>query len=126
MQIFDNTTISLMSKTLDGLWRRQEVTSDNISNYETPNYKAKTVSFEDSLKSALSGSNTKDITDDINNSVITVGKSNDGSERLDGNNVDLEGESMSLVKTTYQYMYSQRVLNDEFSRLRTAITEGSK
>ncbi|MFY9197806.1 MAG: flagellar basal body rod protein FlgB [Acutalibacteraceae bacterium] len=128
MELFKSTLVSTMDKSLDGLWRRQEVISDNIANFETPGYKRKYVSFEDNLKSALEskigGKNERVAR--LDDSKISVKEEKQENMRLDGNGVDLEKENIDMVRTTYQYMYSQRVLNDHFSRLRYAISEGRR
>ena len=122
--MLDDAYLGIMNKTLDGLWTRQEVISDNLANFETPNYKRKTVSFEESLQNAILSTEETDHTyEDIYNSSILFGEDNE-TVRLDGNSVDLEQEQLSMIKTTYQYMYTQRLMSDYFSRLSTAINEG--
>lgn len=122
--MLDDAYLGIMNKTLDGLWKRQEVISDNLANFETPNYKRKTVSFEESLQNAILSTEETDHTyEDIYNSPILFGEDNE-TVRLDGNSVDLEQEQLSMIKTTYQYMYTQRLMSDYFSRLSTAINEG--
>ena len=44
--IFGNT-IAMSQKSLDFLWKQQEVLALNIANVETPGYKKKMVSFEE-------------------------------------------------------------------------------
>lgn len=128
MDIFASQSINLLNKSLDGLWKRQEIISDNIANYETPGYKRKYVSFEDDLKAAVESGSAKnsEIKQKIMNAKIEVGQTNDESMRLDDNNVDIEQETIEMARTTLNYAYSQRMLDDYFSRLRCAISEGSK
>lgn len=124
MWMLDDAYLGIMNKTMDGLWKRQEVISDNLANFETPNYKRKTVSFEESLQNAILSTDETDQTyEKINNSPILYGQDNE-TVRLDGNSVDLEQEQLSMIKTSYQYMYTQRLVSDYFSRLSTAINEG--
>lgn len=126
MSVFDNSLINLMNKSLDGLWTRQEVISDNVANFETPNYKRKVVSFEDELKNVLSNTALKksEINQLISEQSAVTYEVENQAYRLDGNGVDLEQESMEMVRTAYQYMYAQRMLTDQFSRLGSAIREG--
>lgn len=128
MDILASQSINLLNKSLDGLWKRQEIISDNIANYETPGYKRKYVSFEDDLKAAVESGSAKnsEIKQKIMNTKIEVGQTNDESMRLDDNNVDIEQETIEMARTTLNYAYSQRMLDDYFSRLRCAISEGSK
>ena len=53
MDFLSDAYFSVMNKTLDGLWARNEVISHNIANFETPNYKRKTIDFETSLQKAI-------------------------------------------------------------------------
>ena len=122
MDLFTNTLSAAMAKSLDGLWTRQEAISDNIANFETPGYKRKVVSFEDELAFAISGNDSEDErVHDINNTFAVTKEEVNELYRMDGNGVDLEEENVELAGTTYQYMYAQRVLNDHYSRLQTAI-----
>lgn len=122
MDLFTNTLSASMAKSLDGLWMRQEAISDNIANFETPGYKRKVVSFEDELAFAISGNDSEDgRVHDINNTFAVTREEINELYRMDGNGVDLEEENVEMARTTYQYMYAQRVLNDHYSRLQTAI-----
>ena len=128
MDLFRNTLVSAMDKSLDGLWRRQEVISENIANFETPGYKRKYVSFEDDLKSALESKATVkgETASKIDATRVSINEDESSTMRFDENGVDLEQENIDMVRTNYQYMYSQRVLSDHFSRLRCAISEGQR
>lgn len=128
MDLFNNMLVSSMDRSLDGLWRRQEVISENIANFETPNYKRKYVAFEDELKQVME---SKDLSkqeriSQIENSDITVNKDETFTMRQDGNSVDVEQENIEMLRTSYQFMYAERTLNDHFSRLRFAISEGQR
>ena len=128
MDLFRNNLVSAMDKSLDGLWRRQEVISENIANFETPGYKRKYVSFEDDLKSALESKATVkgETASKIDATRVSINEDESSTMRFDENGVDLEQENIDMVRTNYQYMYSQRVLSDHFSRLRCAISEGQR
>lgn len=128
MDIFNSQSLHLLNKSLDGLWKRQEAISENTANYETPGYKRKYVSFEDNLKTAVESkaATRKETAQKIRDANITMGRTNGETMRLDGNNVDIEEETIEMARTTLNYLYSQRMLNDYFSRLRCAISEGSK
>ncbi len=122
MDLFTNTLSASMAKSLDGLWARQEAISDNIANFETPGYKRKVVSFEDELAFAISENDSEnERVADINNTFAVTKEEINELYRMDGNGVDLEEENVEMARTTYQYMYAQRVLNDHYSRLQTAI-----
>lgn len=119
--IGETLTTALMQKALDGTWQRQKAISNNIANHETPGYKAVRVGFEEALKKEISrGSKAvKDVG-------IEIYTQNIGSERADGNNVNLEAENIRMVKTQIQYQYLTRVMTDMYARLRYAISEGKR
>jgi len=129
MKINDNVSLNLLNKSLDGLWLRQQVSMENISNFSTPGYKSKFVDFESILKTNLKdkGNKTKSqINDQIMSSNIIVGGNDNQALRLDGNSVDLEKENLQLVKTQIQYMYTVTEINSYFSKLKSVISEGKK
>jgi flagellar basal-body rod protein FlgB len=118
----DSVPIDLLNKDLDGLWARQQVISDNIANSETPDYKSKTVYFEDQLLEALSSGHTLDQVENVNNVEIITSVSDDETLRADGTNVDIESENTELARTQLNYLYSLQELGDQLARIRCAIT----
>lgn len=123
MNWMDSVSISAMSKDLDGLWARQQVISNNIANFETPGYKAQTVSFEDQLQAQLSNqsSTDKETVQNIKSIQPITAEKTDETFRLDGNGVDLESENLEMARTQYNYMYALRAMTDTFSRLKMVI-----
>jgi flagellar basal-body rod protein FlgB len=128
MNWLDTVSSSLLNKDLDGLWVRQQAISDNIANFETPGYKTKQVSFEDQLLRQLSGEGTagESKVDGIASVTPVVSEASDETFRADGNGVDLEQQMIDMVRTSTNYSYSLRQLEDYYSRLNTAITGNVK
>lgn len=129
MKINESTKLSLLNKSLDGLWLRQQVTMDNIANYSTPGYKSKTVDFENILKSNIGNLHSvksTELNEQIKLSDVVIKENENQSLRLDGNNVDLEKENLELAKTQLQYMYTVSEINSYFSKLKSVISEGKK
>lgn len=121
--IFGNN-ISMAEKTLDYLWSKQRITTNNIANVDTPGYKAQYVTFEDEFRRRLMNGKTgtsKDISNIIDNSRYFVRNTNDESARMDGNNVNTDVENVELARATLQYQYEVSALNSEITRLRTII-----
>lgn len=122
--IFSNS-IHMTEKTLDFLWRRQEVISENIANDSTPGYKAKRVSFEEGLKSKIEAARPvrgkRDFSGAIENFKMAVEENNSGSNRLDGNNISLDAEFVEQARTGLQYQYAIRAVNDELMKLKSVI-----
>jgi flagellar basal-body rod protein FlgB len=128
MNWLDSVSSSLLTKSLDGLWARQQAIQENIANYETPGYKKKTVSFEEELANAIS--NRKQTRLETIQKVKQTGISEriveEENLRADGNNVDVDKENIELARAQLQYSMAIRQLNDYYSRLRIAITGGVK
>jgi flagellar basal-body rod protein FlgB len=111
--ISDTATMTLR-RALDGLDRRQNVIAANIANLETPGYLARTVSFEDSLRSAASRGRPE-------SAAISLGTSR-AATRLNGNNVNIDNETMLGVETSLRQQLVISGLNAKYQMLRTAIT----
>lgn len=128
MDWLNSVSLSLMNKSLDGSWTKQQAISDNIANFETPGYKRKFVSFEDELQKVLNQTNKKksEIVNDINNQKIALGVADDETSRADGNNVNIEFENIELARTQLQYRALSQQISAHFSRLQSAISGGSR
>ena len=119
--------IDVLDKGADAAWTRNEVLSNNIANVDTPGYKRKDVAFNAYLEEALIGVGTLDdrITkintwpEEINCSVYTDNVNL--SYRIDGNNVDISTENVYLAENQIRYNALVDSMNQEFSRIRTAL-----
>ena len=127
MSWIDNNNITLSQKSLDYLWEKQRIISENIANHDTPGYKAKTISFEEELTSNLekfkNRTNPKksEIQEAIMGTKMKVDVSQEESNRLDGNNVNLDVEQVELSRAQLQYQYQVFQITDQFSRIKSAI-----
>jgi flagellar basal-body rod protein FlgB len=116
--VLDDVTSVALHTALNGLSLRQRVTANNIANIETPNFHAGKVSFEDALNSALAnGDNPGDVT-------ATVGTSLEPT-REDGNNVNLDEETISSYDTQLRYETTLQAMNNKFNLLKDVIKDGS-
>lgn len=117
-------TIQMSQKALDYLWKKQEITMDNIANISTPGYKAKEISFQDTfrnkLKAATQTGDANDVRAAILDSDYTVYERSD-SARVDGNGVNVDVEYTELSRTALHYQYLLQSVNSDITRLRTAI-----
>lgn len=118
--------INVLSKAAAASATRNEVISNNIANNDTPGYKRQDVSFESYLTAALNGYSTLDnAVSSINLNSIKADIFTDTSDlsyRLDGNNVDIQTENAYLAENQIRYYTLLDSMNQEFSRLRTAIS----
>lgn len=121
--IFGNT-IPLAGKAMDYLWRKQEITADNIANAETPGYKMKEIKFEDMFRKRLREASVGGGSDRMRNAI--QGSKYQVYERqrrskVDGSNVDVDVESTELARNALQYQYLQQSVSRDFMRLKSAI-----
>jgi flagellar basal-body rod protein FlgB len=115
--VFDDITASALHTALSGLSLRQRVIADNIANIETPNYKASRVQFEDALRTAVgAGANPAAVEPGIAKSLEPT--------RENGNNVNLDRETLSNIDTNLRYQLGIRAMDHKFGLLKEAIKGG--
>ncbi len=110
--MFDSVSSAALSSALDGLAARQRATADNIANINTPHYLAARVDFEDALRSAVEGGSGVAGT--------TESRSSDPT-REDGNNVDLDTETLSNVDTQMRYQLVSQAVSSQLSQISAAV-----
>ena len=111
-----DSTGSVIYAALNGLAARQRVIANNVANVETPGFIAGRVSFEDSLRDAIAGG-------DAANTSVAMRRSAD-PVNVNGNNVSLDSEVVSLTQADLTYQLMIQALNHKFGLLRTAIGSG--
>lgn len=121
--MFGNTII-MAQKSLDCLWKKQEAISDNLANVDTPGYKRKQVSFEETFRKRLTAAgetkSDKLIKDAIEGMDYTVYTRND-SARVDENNVNADVENTEMTRTWLHYNYLLQSVTSDIKRFQTAI-----
>jgi flagellar basal-body rod protein FlgB len=107
-----DVTVDAIHSALNGLAMRQRVIADNIANVNTPGFQAKKVEFENALASAVS-----------NGSGSVGGNVLESLEptRLDGNNVNLDHETLANVDTGLRYQLMLRAMDGKFGLLRDSL-----
>jgi flagellar basal-body rod protein FlgB len=108
----DNTTLALQAA-LRGLTARQETIAENVANVETPGYLSKTITFEDSLRTAMDSGQPGSMD-------ITEGTSM-APTRMNGNNVNLDVEVSSQIETNLRQQLAVRALNAKYAAIRTVL-----
>ena len=123
--LLNDSNFRIMQKSLDALWLRQKVISNNIANIDTPGYKSKRVEFENILNNQLTSLNNDQGTNDqLQSREPQIIEDNKYIMREDGNNVDIDAQNIELVRTQIQYEYMTRMISNAISREKYAITEG--
>jgi flagellar basal-body rod protein FlgB len=114
--VFDDVTSVALHSALSGLSQRQRVIADNIANVETPGFLAGRVQFEDALSKAVANG-------DPGSAKTTVARSLEPT-REDGNNVNLDHETLSNVDTNLRYQLALKAMDSKFGLLKTVIKGG--
>lgn len=112
--MFDDVTTASLHVSLSGLAERQRAIANNISNIQTPGYHAGVVRFEDTLRKAVIDH------DDPAQTTLSIQSSMEPT-RVDGNNVNLDHETLANVDTGLRYQLALRGMDAKFALLRTAI-----
>lgn len=110
--MFDSVTMTALTSALDSLSQRQRAIADNIANINTPDYHAKRVQFEDALAASVAAGD--------GHVTASVGESLEPT-RLDGNNVNLDTETLSSIDTMLRYQFASQAVDGSFSAVRTAM-----
>ena len=113
-----DSTGSVINAALNGLAARQRVIANNVANVETPGFIAGRVSFEDSLRAAISGDGSP-----ATSAVATLPSAD--PVNVNGNNVSLDNEVVGLTQTDLAYQLLIQAINQKFGLLRTAIGGGA-
>lgn len=133
-------TVNLLAKTLDLRARNHTHLAGNIANAETPNFVAKSLSFENELKGALKGSQAglsstvtphprhipvKGASAKIEDVQGTVEEAPASISGRDGNRVDIEREMGKLAENQILYNASIQILAKKFEGLKYAVKGGN-
>ena len=133
-----NDTMFAFQRMLDCRSQRHNVVSSNLSNAETPGYKAKDVEFEGILREAISTEKTIPL-------VKTNSKHIDGGGQIeflsaepevitvktpvvsfDGNTVSVEREMARLSENSMLYQTETEILARLYSGLKFAVNDGGR
>ncbi len=128
--MFDNAYMNLGEQLLDASWYKIQVISNNIANNDTDNFKAKSVDFRIALEKEKCKckyhvkieEEKKSVRDKIELDVITSSQP-DTVQTLNGNNVDMEKETMALADAQYQYSTMIDYMNSQYAMMRTALSK---
>lgn len=133
MSLFDKTTSALQTS-LAMRQIRQNVTSSNIANHETPGYHAKKVDFEEALARAIDLDGLRDVNTSHGDHISVGGKSArvrpevyenpEGAINNDGNTVDLEKEMSALAENAVMYKAALQLINKKMAAIKYAASEG--
>jgi flagellar basal-body rod protein FlgB len=118
--VFDDVTNVTLKSALDGYAMRQRAIADNVANLQTPHFLANKVQFEDALRSAVQSGDAgaaASVTGTVARSIEPT--------REDGNNVNLDEETLSSAQTQLSYSLMMRAVDDQFGLVKASIGTGS-
>ena|SRR5437016_6270162 len=116
--VFDDVASRSLRVALSGLALRQRVTANNIANIQTPGFHAGKVKFENALQSALANGASPDGVQP------TVAQSLEPTQ-LNGNNVNLDEETLSNIDTGLRYQLALRAMDNKFGLIGDALKGGA-
>lgn len=132
MDLLSSNSMLLMEKAMGFLWTRQAAYLDNITNADTPNYKPKVVSFEDSLREQLElamapaqdgkrvEQSVRQVLDQSDLTALEVQEIQEAT-RMDDNGVNVTEQMVEMIRNSYQQQYLYGAINKSYSILRMAV-----
>jgi flagellar basal-body rod protein FlgB len=97
--------------------QRQQLIVSNMANVDTPGYHTEDLDFQKAMQDVVNEGNVR--MEPASQEIAGL------PERPDGNNVNIDRESMLLSQTQLQYQMGVQLIKAEFHKLLTAIKEGS-
>lgn len=95
---------------------RQQIVAANMANVDTPGYHTKDIDFHSAMQQVMNSGGEGRI-EPASMNVVNL------PERPDGNNVNIDRESMMLSETQLQYQTGVQLIKEQFHELLTAIKE---
>ena len=125
MDFLSSNSFLLMEKSLGFLWTKQAAILDNIANAETPNYKPKVVTFEETIRSRLEAARSgvrprQSVRRVLDESEFAVTEHLD-STRMDENGVNVTAQSVEAIRNAYQMRYVLNAINSDLKLVHAAV-----
>lgn len=122
----DEALGSLLGKALDASSARSRAISNNIANINTKGYKRQYVTFEENLKNSMDNielktDNDRHITLGNGYGSVTTEVDNSTSMREDGNNVDIDVETVNQAANELMYNALVTLENNRLNMRRNVI-----
>jgi flagellar basal-body rod protein FlgB len=95
---------------------RQQMVATNMANVDTPGYHTRDIDFQAAMREVMDEGQGPHM-EPASNELLDL------PERPDGNNVNIDRESMVLSQTQLQYQMGVQLIKSEFHRLYSAIKD---
>lgn len=122
--IFNNMFITnnIIGEAMNATNLRHNTILNNIANADVPGFQRSTVEFESYLSRELDITENNNGSVNLNNIQPSIHISNESlAYRLDGNNVDIEIEMVSLYQNSTRYDVMSNSLMNNYRRINSAI-----
>lgn len=124
--IFTDDAMKTARAALDGLSLRQQTISRNMANIDTPGYKAQDVCFENVLdhiterrnELSIDKTNPAHLSSAAERTGFTLSDRPGGSERADGNNVDIDLELVKMSESGIRFQALIETVNKKSQLLK--------
>ena len=125
MDFLSSNSSLMMEKSLSYLWAKQAAVADNVANAETPGYREKVVTFEDSLKGKLLRASrgtapVKSMRQVLEDTPFSVTEQT-VQTRMDDNGVNVTAQSVEAMRNAYQMRYVLNAINSDLKLLHAAV-----
>lgn len=125
MDFLTSNSERLLEKSLGFLWTKQAAVLDNIANAETPNYRAKVVTFEEQVRAKLEQAGRgpqprKTVRSTIEQSEFAVFEAGEVT-RTDDNGVNITDQMVELIRNAYQSQYVMQCISSNLTLVNTAV-----
>jgi len=127
MDWLNSNSMQMLQSSMRYLWTNQAVILDNITNADTPNYKLKYVTFEDTFKAKIEAaaaqvrSRGQAMRQAVSYDSPKIQVAETQSYRMDDNGVDVAEQELEMYRNTIQSQYVMDSITNNFSILRSAI-----
>lgn len=124
--ISDAAILAALGRQLNHAVSRQTVASSNLANVDTPGYRTREVSFDDTLASELGSmarTNQRHLPQAEPDTERT-GEVEGLASRRDGNNVQVDRELLALTRAGGDFTKAQTALAAKFRLVRYALNDG--
>ncbi|MCL2704666.1 MAG: flagellar basal body rod protein FlgB [Spirochaetaceae bacterium] len=123
--------VDILHRSMDVSMLRRNIIADNLANADTPNFKKSIINFESELKRAFQSQKKPALEVKMTNekhipSYKPIDYRTVGPRRVldyltqtdaNGNNVDIEEESVHMLKNQLNYQLLTQVLSHQFSQI---------
>ena len=131
--LFSDKVPGMLKKNLDFISVRQNMISSNISNVDTPGFKASDINFQAQLRDAMGSKDSLNLRATNEKHIAPSASSlkslspdpfeEDGVAKSNGNNVDIDNEMAKLAENQITYNAIVQLMMKRGSTVRSAVTE---